>query len=323
MEIKILIIISVIFALFLGFLLYLLVIARRKILEMQVQFESEKAEIFRQAEERASSSALAMFNEQKGSLENAYEEKYKGKFAEWKQETEGNIRKDSLQKSRTVIKANVTEQLLPILPSFAYNTSDARFLGNPIDYIIFDGYTEAKDAGIPEIREIIFVDVKQGNASLNRVQKLIKEAVEFGRIRWATMQLSGETIIESSTNFENEKNNENIENDLCKQAYMLGESNDSEAIPKLIALTQHKNGNVRRLAASALGKLSSKKPHIFQSVSCLVALLEDEGPQIRQCAVKALEKIGDTSVLTTLNKLIDDPINYVSDAAKRAITKLS
>ena len=39
----------------------------------------------------------------------------------------------------------MAEQMAPLLPGFAYLPADARFLGDPIDYVIFDGYSAVKD----------------------------------------------------------------------------------------------------------------------------------------------------------------------------------
>ncbi|MBI4653713.1 MAG: HEAT repeat domain-containing protein [Nitrospirae bacterium] len=72
----------------------------------------------------------------------------------------------------------------------------------------------------------------------------------------------------------------------------LGESEDPSVIPQLIDYTKSKNGNDRRLAASALGKLSRFKPQICEAVESLESLLKDEKPQVRQYALKAISKIG-------------------------------
>jgi predicted Holliday junction resolvase-like endonuclease len=53
----------------------------------------------------------------------------------------------SLDGSRAVIKGKIAEQLAPVLPNFKYLPSDARFIGDPIDYVIFNGYTDIKDNG--------------------------------------------------------------------------------------------------------------------------------------------------------------------------------
>ena len=95
-----------------------------------------------------------------------------------------------LDGSRAVIKGKVAEQFLPILPAFKYMPSDARFIGDPIDYVIFNGYTELKDnRGDRNNLEIILVDVKTGKASLTQHQKAILDAAQAGRIRFETIRL--------------------------------------------------------------------------------------------------------------------------------------
>ncbi len=99
-------------------------------------------------------------------------------------------RNRSLDGSRAVIKGKIAEQFLPILPAFKYLPSDARFLGDPIDYVIFNGYTELKDnRGNRDKLEIILLDVKTGKASLTQYQKAILDAAQAGRIRFETIRL--------------------------------------------------------------------------------------------------------------------------------------
>ncbi len=100
----------------------------------------------------------------------------------------GRIRKDALGKSRAVLKGKIGEQMAPMLPEFKYNPADARFLGSPIDYIIFDGYSEARD-GNGKIRRIVLMDVKTGKAKLSHVEKKVKEAVAAGLVDWETLEL--------------------------------------------------------------------------------------------------------------------------------------
>lgn len=75
-----------------------------------------------------------------------------------------------------------------MLPEFKYNPADARFLGSPIDYIIFDGYSEAKE-GDGRIRRIVLMDIKTGNAKLSPIERKVKEAVASGCIEWETLEL--------------------------------------------------------------------------------------------------------------------------------------
>jgi predicted Holliday junction resolvase-like endonuclease len=79
--------------------------------------------------------------------------------------------------------------MAPVLPGFLFNPADARFIGSPLDYIIFDGLTGVSDEKNPSIR-IVFMDVKKGNSSLTRTQKVIKKAVEEKVVGWETLRIA-------------------------------------------------------------------------------------------------------------------------------------
>jgi predicted Holliday junction resolvase-like endonuclease len=106
----------------------------------------------------------------------------------WKLESEKSIRARSLDTSRAVLKGKIGEQMAPMLPSFRHNPSDARFIGSPVDYIIFDGYSEAM-SGQGRIRRIVFMDVKTGRAKLSHTEKKVMEAVRSGAVEWETLEL--------------------------------------------------------------------------------------------------------------------------------------
>lgn len=99
----------------------------------------------------------------------------------------------STEASRFVIKGKIgkiAEQIAPVLPNFGYLPSDARFIGDPIDYIIFNGYTEIKDGdGSSNALEVVILDVKTGKASLSDSQRAIARAIEVGRVRFETVRL--------------------------------------------------------------------------------------------------------------------------------------
>ena len=88
------------------------------------------------------------------------------------QENIGKIRRDIADKQRTGIKGKLTEVFAPFLPGFKYKASEAKFLGDPIDYIIFDGLDDRK------IKGLRFVEVKTNKSGLKDVQKQIKELIE-------------------------------------------------------------------------------------------------------------------------------------------------
>jgi len=105
-------------------------------------------------------------------------------------EQESSVRKDAADRSRYVIKGKIAEHMVPMVPEvFKHNPSDARFIGAPIDYLIFDGYTNVKDGKSDEEIVVVLADIKTGKAQLSRTERKIKEAVEAGRVRWETIRI--------------------------------------------------------------------------------------------------------------------------------------
>lgn len=96
----------------------------------------------------------------------------------WKQEHEQAIRQDAIQRSQAVTVGKITEHLVPYLPGFNYNPKDARFIGSPIDLIIFDGLNDG------EVRKVVFVEVKTGTSNLSSRERRLRDAVKAGRIEW-------------------------------------------------------------------------------------------------------------------------------------------
>ena len=106
----------------------------------------------------------------------------------WKLENTDEIRKDSVNRSRSTLKGRISEQMAPFLPKFPFSPADARFIGNPIDFLVFDGYTKAKDEKGDTI-SIVLVEIKKGKGKLTRGESLIKKAVDEGRVTWQTIYL--------------------------------------------------------------------------------------------------------------------------------------
>jgi len=116
------------------------------------------------------------------------EERARNDLERWKLECTNDIRKDSVNRSRSTLKGKISEQMAPLLPEFPFSPADARFIGNPIDFVVFDGYTNAKDEKGDAI-SVVLVEVKKGKGKLMRVESLIKKAVEEGRVSWRTIFL--------------------------------------------------------------------------------------------------------------------------------------
>jgi len=115
----------------------------------------------------------------------------------WKLKCTSDIRKDSVNRSRSTLKGRISEQMAPLLPEFPFSPADARFIGNPIDFVVFDGYTNVKDEGGDSI-SVVLVEVKKGKGRLTREEGLIKRAVEEGRVSWQTVMVKDEDERERS-----------------------------------------------------------------------------------------------------------------------------
>ncbi len=99
------------------------------------------------------------------------------------QKEKDRIRKDALTRSRAVLKGRIGEQMAPLLAAFPFQPADARFIGSPIDYIVFDGYSQNNPT------EIVLIDIKTGNAQLNLAEKQIATLVHEKRVRWMTIRI--------------------------------------------------------------------------------------------------------------------------------------
>ncbi len=74
------------------------------------------------------------------------------------------------------------------------NARDAIHLGEPIDFIVFDGWRDNN------VKRIVFAEVKSGDAKLTETQKKIKEIVERNKdkIEWKTLEFGEEKIVDES-----------------------------------------------------------------------------------------------------------------------------
>lgn len=96
---------------------------------------------------------------------------------------EREIRRDAIGRSRSVLEGKFREQLAPILPEFKYNPTDARFLGSPVDFVVFAGLAEN------EPREVVFIEVKTGKSQLSSRERKIKKLVDGGKVRYEILRV--------------------------------------------------------------------------------------------------------------------------------------
>ncbi len=107
--------------------------------------------------------------------------------AEKEQETRILLeREDAIKRSRAVLSGQFSEQLAPFLPNFPYKPTEARFIGKPIDFIVFKGMDEKK------IEEVIFVEVKSGSSTLSTHERRLRDTINEKKVRWEEYAVSEE-----------------------------------------------------------------------------------------------------------------------------------
>jgi len=87
---------------------------------------------------------------------------------------EVEMRKDAIARSQNVTRGKVAEQIAPYIPGFQYDPRDLRFLGSPVDYVVFNGLT----AGT--LHNIVFLEIKNGRyARLTNRERDVKDVLDL------------------------------------------------------------------------------------------------------------------------------------------------
>ena len=116
--------------------------------------------------------------------------KFERKFRQWRrteeliwEEAKQKALKEAVAQSRAVLGGKFTEQMAPYLPEFQYDPTEARFIGSPIDLIIFPGLSK----GDPQ--EIVIMEIKSGKTvQLTPQERKIRQLIEDGMVRWELLQ---------------------------------------------------------------------------------------------------------------------------------------
>ncbi len=111
-------------------------------------------------------------------FERAFHHWQQEQFENWQREKE-LAQKQAIFQSRAVLGGKFTEQMAPYLPEFKYDPTEARFIGSPIDMVVFPGLS----SGDP--KEIVILEIKSGSkCQLTQTEKKIQKLVEDGMVRW-------------------------------------------------------------------------------------------------------------------------------------------
>jgi predicted Holliday junction resolvase-like endonuclease len=102
-----------------------------------------------------------------------------------------SAREDAIARSRSVLRGQASEHLAPFVMKTT-NPKDYRFMGNPIDYICFEGLSDLLDGVSDKITSVHFIDIKTGKASLNKSQRRIRDAINESRVQFSVINLDKE-----------------------------------------------------------------------------------------------------------------------------------
>ena len=103
----------------------------------------------------------------------------------WQKEL-SNIRQDAVKRSRAVLSGQFSEQLAPFLPEFNFKPTECRFIGKPIDFLVFNGMDNK------EIKEVVFVEVKSGKSVLSPIEKQLKKVINEKKVSWVEYRIPEE-----------------------------------------------------------------------------------------------------------------------------------
>ncbi|HLC59520.1 MAG TPA: Holliday junction resolvase-like protein [archaeon] len=109
--------------------------------------------------------------------------KFEQRVKEWLEKEERNIREDAIARSARTLSGKTLERLIPFLEKFKHDPHDVKWLGDPIDLVVFDGYSK----GDP--KKITFLEVKSGDSKLSTNQKKIKELVDKKKVEWEEFRI--------------------------------------------------------------------------------------------------------------------------------------
>ncbi len=98
-------------------------------------------------------------------------------------DSEKIIKLKSVSSSRRSLVGKFIERFVPFLSKIPFMPADMFFLGQPIDYIIFDGLHE------DNIQKVIFLEVKTGEGKLTKREKGLKETIQNKQVYWREVNI--------------------------------------------------------------------------------------------------------------------------------------
>ena len=108
-------------------------------------------------------------------------------FLEWKQQETLRIREEAVKQSNAVHRGKTTEHLVPWLIDDYYDPREIRFLGSPVDLIVFNGLTSGY------VESVDFIEVKTGaKPRLSSNEELVRAAVIGKRVTYNLLHVDSD-----------------------------------------------------------------------------------------------------------------------------------
>jgi predicted Holliday junction resolvase-like endonuclease len=108
---------------------------------------------------------------------------FEQKVKEAIEKREKEIKEEAIKRSARVLAGKTLEKLIPFLEKFPHNPQDARWIGDPIDFVIFDGLSSGEPS------KITFCEIKSGEGKLTKQQEKIREIVKRKKVEWSEFRI--------------------------------------------------------------------------------------------------------------------------------------
>ena len=122
-------------------------------------------------------------------LRAAEQRRFEADAAEWQAAELPRVRAAALDAERAAVKARVGEDFAGGFEPLPFAPADARFVGDPVAFVVFDGHTEVKARTADALRGVVFVAVDQAGVPPSAASRAVEECVAAGRVQWLTLTL--------------------------------------------------------------------------------------------------------------------------------------